>query len=44
MLSSKYNDTVAGNLPGKELFKTMGLRTIDPQNVFNQILKSFQLD
>jgi hypothetical protein len=39
-----FANTVAENLPGKELFKTMGLRTIDPQNVFNQILKSFQLD
>lgn len=39
-----FANTVAENLPGKELFKTMGLGSIDPQNVFNQILKSFQLD
>ena len=39
-----FTNTVAKNLPGKELFKTMGLGSIDPQKVFNQILKSFQLD
>lgn len=39
-----FADTISDDLPGKELFKTMGLDTIDPQNVFNQILKSFQLD
>ena len=39
-----FTAAVADNLPGKELFKTMGLGSIDPQNVFNQILKSFQLD
>ncbi|HZL09825.1 MAG TPA: hypothetical protein VFC65_07490 [Prolixibacteraceae bacterium] len=35
---------VADNLPGKELFKAMGLGTTNPQNVLTQILKSFQLD
>jgi hypothetical protein len=39
-----FINIVAENLPGKELFKTMGLGGIDPANVFNQILKSFQLD
>jgi hypothetical protein len=39
-----FVDTIADDLPDKTIFKTMGLGTIDPQNVFNQILKSFQLD
>lgn len=39
-----FINTVAENLPRKEQLKTMGLGTINPQNVFNQILKSFQLD
>lgn len=39
-----FTNTVAGNLPSREQLKAMGLGTIDPQNVFNQILKSFQLD
>ncbi len=39
-----FTNTVAENLPGKELFKAMGLGIIDPQNVLNQILNSFQLD
>ena len=38
-----FTNTVAGNLPSREQLKAMGLGTIDPQNVFNQILKSFQL-
>ncbi|MBU2554198.1 MAG: hypothetical protein KKF98_07030 [Bacteroidetes bacterium] len=40
----KFVAATADNLPGKELFKALGLGTIDPQDVLNQILKSFQLD
>ena len=39
-----FTNKVAGNLPSREQLKAIGLGTIDPQNVFNQILKSFQLD
>nr|NQU93750.1 hypothetical protein [Bacteroidota bacterium] len=39
-----FADTIAGDLPGKEIFKTMGLGNISPENVFNQIIKSFQLN
>ncbi|MBI9068971.1 MAG: hypothetical protein JEZ09_16865 [Salinivirgaceae bacterium] len=35
---------VADNLPGKQLFQAMGLGAINPQTVFNQLIKSFQLD
>jgi len=40
----KFVAATADNMPGKELFKALGLGTIDPQDVLNQILKSFQLD
>lgn len=39
-----FTDTIAADLPGKEQLKSMGLGTFDPHSVFNQILKSFQLD
>ena len=39
-----FADAIAGNLPSREQLKAMGLGPIDPQNVFTQILKSFQLD
>lgn len=39
-----FTDAISGDLPGKELFKEMGIGSIAPENVLNQILKSFQLD
>lgn len=39
-----FKDTIAKDLPGKELFKDMGLGTINPENVLNQLIKSFQLN
>lgn len=39
-----FANAIAGDLPGKELFKSMGLGGTPPEKVFNQILKSFQLD
>jgi hypothetical protein len=38
-----FANSIAGDLPGKELFKSMGLGGTPPGKVFNQILKSFQL-
>lgn len=38
-----FANAIAENLPGKELFKSMGLGGTSPEKVFNQILKSFQL-
>lgn len=39
-----FANAITGDLPGKELFKSMGLGGTPPEKVFNQILKSFQLD
>ncbi len=39
-----FADMLKTDLPGNAIFKEMGLGNIDPQNIFNQILKSFQLD
>lgn len=39
-----FLDSIASDLPGKELFKEMGLGNIDPENVLNQIIKSFGLN
>lgn len=39
-----FANAIADNLPGKELFKSMGLGGTPPERVFIQILKSFQLD
>jgi hypothetical protein len=39
-----FTDTIKEDLPGKEIFKEMGLGDIEPENVMNQILKSFQLN
>jgi hypothetical protein len=39
-----FADMIIIDLPENTIFKEMGLGTIDPQNVFTQILKSFQLD
>lgn len=38
-----FANSIANDLPGKELFKAMGLGGTCPEKVFNQILKSFQL-
>jgi hypothetical protein len=38
-----FANFIADDLPGKELFKSMGLGGTPPEKVFNQILKSFQL-
>lgn len=40
----QYLKQIAGDLPGKELFKSMGLSGIDPEEVYAQIFESFQLD
>ena len=39
-----FVDSIANDLPNKQIFKTMGLGSIEPEAVFNLILKSFQLD
>ncbi|MFC0877300.1 hypothetical protein ACE01N_11935 [Saccharicrinis sp. FJH2] len=39
-----FASVVAEDLPGKDVFKAWGMGNIAPENVFNQILKSFQLD
>jgi len=39
-----FADTISGDLPGKELFKELGLNGTAPENVLSQILKSFQLN
>jgi hypothetical protein len=39
-----FADMIKIDLPGNAIFKTMGLSSIDPKNVFIQILKSFQLN
>ena len=38
-----FADKIAGNLPDKAIFKEMGLGMLKPENVFHQIIKSFQL-
>ena len=38
-----FTDTIAGDLPDKTIFKTMGMAGISVEKVFTQILKSFQL-
>jgi len=38
-----FVNAIDGDLPGKELFKSMGLGSISAEIIFNQILKSFQL-
>jgi len=40
----KFADAVSNDLPGKEIYKEMGLGSIAVENVLNQIIKSFQLD
>jgi hypothetical protein len=38
-----FTDAIAGDLPGKEIFREMGLGSIASENVFLQIIKSFKL-
>ncbi len=38
-----FANEIAGDLPDKAVFKSMGLGGTSPEKVFNQILKSFQL-
>jgi hypothetical protein len=39
-----FTGAISGDLPGKELFKEMGIGSVAPEKALNQILKSFQLD
>lgn len=39
-----FTTAVADNLPGKELFRVMGLGTTNPQAVLTQLIKSFNLN
>jgi len=39
-----FADTIAGDLPDKTIFKSMGFGSISPENVFVLIIKSFQLN
>lgn len=39
-----YIKEIANDLPGKELFRSIGVGNIDPNIVLNQIKESFQLD
>lgn len=40
----QFVNAVTSNMPGKELFKAIGLPTIDSQTVLNQLIKNFKLD
>jgi len=39
-----FTDNIASDLPGKEMFRDMGISKVDPEDVLKQILKSFQLN
>lgn len=39
-----FANAIAEDIPGKQIFKAMGLSNINPQIVYNQIIKSFRLD
>ncbi len=39
-----FADAIAGDLPDKAIFKEMGLSSVTVENVYNQIMKSFQLN
>jgi len=39
-----FTDAVKNDLPGKELFKSMGLGNLDPAKVHEQLIANFQLD
>ncbi|MBL0031030.1 MAG: hypothetical protein IPP27_02205 [Bacteroidetes bacterium] len=39
----EFTESIAKELPGKEMFKEAGLGNLEPENVFKQILNSFQL-
>jgi hypothetical protein len=38
-----FIETIANDLPGKEIFKEMGVGTLEPNKVLEQIIKNFQL-
>jgi len=40
----QYIEMTTNDLPSKDFLKSIGLSNVDPQIVFNQIIKSFQLD
>ena len=40
----KFIDEVKDDLPGKEIFKEMGLGKIDPEAVYSLVLKCFLLN
>jgi hypothetical protein len=39
-----FADTIKDELPGQAIFKEMGLGTMAPEKVFQQLLKNFGLD
>jgi hypothetical protein len=40
----EFSNSIKDDLPDKAIFKEMGLGNIDPEDVYHQILVSFQLD
>ncbi|VAW29026.1 hypothetical protein MNBD_BACTEROID07-728 [hydrothermal vent metagenome] len=38
-----FADKIKDQIPGQAMFKEMGLRRVNPSDVFNQIIKSFKL-
>ena len=42
--NTHFVNQLTDNIPGKELFKAMGLGNIQAENVLKQIIKSFQLN
>lgn len=39
-----FVNTIAADLPGKAIFKEMGLGSVEPENVLAQLIKSFKLN
>lgn len=40
----EFTDTIKGELPDKQMFKSMGLGSVNVENVYVQLIKSFGLD
>ena len=40
----EFADTIAADLPDNVIFKNMGLSNVTAENVYKQIVKSFQLN
>ncbi len=40
----EFTESISNELPGKEMFKEVGLGNLEPEKVFQQILMSFQLE